>query len=102
MANIKEGGQPQDQSQQEQSNITRRRLLRNGIVTAVGIGIYTISKIDANNTLDKNVKQALEQSARATREVESEGITRPAPEAVRDAMNLRERLKDPLEEAPSD
>jgi hypothetical protein len=95
-------GQPQEHPQQEQRNIKRRRLLRDGAVTAVGIGVYAITKIDANNTLNNSVKQVLEQSARASREVEAEGITRPDPEVVRDALNLRERLKDPLEEAPSD
>jgi cysteine synthase len=89
MAGVEQGGgQPQ-----EQVNRTSRELLRGAITTGIGLAIGVPSFLDYHNTLMKQK----EQSERAAKEVESQGIPRPDQTVVTNAQNLREELRnDPL------
>jgi cysteine synthase len=89
MAGVEQrGGQPQ-----EQVNRTRREVLRGAITAGIGLAIGVPSFLDYEKTLMKQK----EQSERAAKEVESQGIPRPDQAAVTNAQNLREELRnDPL------
>jgi hypothetical protein len=76
MRNPENVGQPQDQPQRVEGSLTRRQIIRGGVLSAVGLGI-SVASLKFDDILQKRM---VEQSERAAREVKAEGTLRPAEE----------------------